>query len=130
MGKILKTRNLTTFAEGAILVFGVGLVCVAAYFFIPMQSATNNTKGEAVAIDSVSSVNNVEVNTPSPVVNDTVATVVVPVTQPTVTQPTVTQPTVKETKPVTKVKKEKPVTKTVKETKKKTDSRENLEIQF
>lgn len=124
MGKILKTKNLTTLAEGVIVTVGIGLICTGAYFLIPSQGVPKASNGEAIAADS------------------STTTVIEPQVQPSTPQvatPQVATPqvqaepsVVKETKSVVKAKKEKATTttKTVKETKKKGDSRENLDIQF
>jgi hypothetical protein len=125
MGKILKTKNLTTLAEGFIVTVGIGLICTISYFFIPSQGVPEASNGDAIAADSSTTIVNepsVQASTPQ------VATPQVQASTPQVATPSV----VKETKSVAKAKKEKATTttKTVKETKKKGDSRENLDIQF
>jgi hypothetical protein len=122
MGKILKTKNLTTLAEGFIVTVGIGLICTGAYFLIPSQGVPEASNGEAIAADSTTTI------VIEPSVQPSTPQVATPQVQAEPTKPSV----VKETKSVAKAKKEKATTttKTVKETKKKGDSRENLDIQF
>lgn len=129
MGKILKTKNLTTLAEGVIVTVGIGLICTGAYFLIPSQGVSEASKGEAIAADSSTSI------VAEPQVQPSTPQVATPQVQPSTPQVQAepSKPSVvKETKSVVKAKKEKATTttKTVKETKKKGDSRENLDIQF
>jgi molybdopterin converting factor small subunit len=50
MGSILKTRTLTTFAEGAILAIGVAIILTVVYFATLDKAAT--TSPETVKTDS------------------------------------------------------------------------------
>lgn len=125
MGSILKTKNLTTLAEGVIVTFGIAAICTGAYFLMPSNKGVEN--GNAVnAIDS----------TQTPVTQTPITQT--PITQTPVKADTVTTvvsvPVAKQTKSVSKSNREKSVStaKSVKESKtnKKDDSRNNLDIQF
>lgn len=130
MGKILKTKNLTTLAEGVIVTLGIAVICTGAYFLMPTNKGIEN--GNAVnAVDSTqTSV------TQTPVAQTPVAQT--PVTQTPVKADTVTTvvsvPVAKKTKSVAKSNREKSVStaKSVKESKtnKNDGSRNNLDIQF
>lgn len=128
MGSILKTRQLTTFAEGAIVAICVGIVMTVVYFATLNQGTnadgTNTTDSanvvQQVGIDTVAS-------NQTNIIEPIKSTPVAPTTAPAkAAQPVKSQKAVA-SKPAPQVK-NKP--KAEKPTRKKGAERENLEINF